>query len=58
MFARDGVPFRTKMLDYIRREFADVLGPRLSLLREESNLDTLAAVIQSKSIATNHHRAA
>ncbi len=26
MFADDGVPFRDKMVDYIRREFADIPG--------------------------------
>lgn len=27
LFAEDGIPFRIKMLAYIRREFADLLGP-------------------------------
>ena len=35
LFADDGVPFRTKMFDYIRREFADLVGPRLALLESE-----------------------
>jgi len=27
MFADDGVPFRTKMIQYIEREFSDLLEP-------------------------------
>jgi hypothetical protein len=42
MFAEDGVPFRAKMIDYIRREFADLLGPRIGLLEAKNGLDLLA----------------
>jgi hypothetical protein len=42
MFAEDGVPFRAKMIAYIRQEFADLLGPRLGLLRHDEGLEILA----------------
>jgi hypothetical protein len=42
MFADDGIPFRTKMLAYIEREFFDILGDPRRLLRSESGLDWLA----------------
>jgi hypothetical protein len=44
LFAQDGVPFQTKMIEYIRREFSDLLGPRLGLLRSDQGLETLAAL--------------
>jgi hypothetical protein len=43
MFAEDGVPFRTKMIQYIQREFSDLLGPHMRLLETESGLDSLSA---------------
>ena len=42
LFAEDGISFRTKMIEYIKREFADVLGPRIGLLRSDEGLETLA----------------
>ena len=44
LFAEDGIPFRTKMIEYIGREFADLLGPRLGLLQTEKGLETLAGI--------------
>lgn len=48
LFAEDGIPFRTKMLGYIEREFSDLLGDRRRLLRSESGLDWLAQQISSE----------
>ena len=42
LFADDGVPFRDKMLNYIEREFGDVLGPRKRLLQSDDGVDALA----------------
>jgi hypothetical protein len=42
LYADDGVPFRAKMLDVIRREFADLLGPHAKLLKLPNGLDVLA----------------
>ncbi len=42
LFADDGISFRTKMIEYIRREFADVLGPRIGLLHSDEGLNDLA----------------
>jgi hypothetical protein len=44
LFAEDGISFRTKMIEYIKREFADVLGPRIGLLRSDEGLETLAEI--------------
>lgn len=44
MYADDGTPFQEKMVDYIAREFGDMLGPRLTLLRDQQGLDMLATV--------------
>jgi hypothetical protein len=41
LFADDGMPFRTKMLDYIEQEFADILGDHRRLLHSPSGLDWL-----------------
>ena len=41
MYANDGISFRAKMIEYIRREFADVLGPRIGLLDREDGLEIL-----------------
>ena len=48
MFADDGVPFRTKMLRYIDREFSDILGDRRRLLNSDSGLERLADLIASQ----------
>ena len=42
LFADDGIPFRTKMIRYIEREFSDLLGSRRSLLYTENGLDALS----------------
>lgn len=42
LFADDGVPFQAKMIQYIRREFGDVLGPEAALLKVPGGLDHLA----------------
>lgn len=39
--------FETNLLDYIRREWGDVLGDHLYLLAEEDGLDKIAALIKS-----------
>lgn len=44
LFADDGTPFRTKMVRYIEREFADLLGDRRHLLRTPDGLDRLSPV--------------
>ncbi len=46
MFADDGVPFQTKMILYIRREFPDLLGANVAQLHTDKGLQQL-----SKSIA-------
>ncbi len=38
LFATDGVPFRTKMIDYIRREFADLMESRAVVLESADEL--------------------
>ena len=42
MYADDGVPFRAKMIRYIEREFADILGSRKRLLHTDCGLDAIA----------------
>ena len=42
MFADDGISFRAKMIEYIKREFGDLLGPRIVLLQSDEGLDELA----------------
>lgn len=42
LFADDGEPFRAKMLRYIEREFADLLGDRRGLLHSDAGLEVLA----------------
>jgi hypothetical protein len=44
MFAKDGIPFREKMIQYILREFGDTLGPRAGLLHSRAGLDALASL--------------
>lgn len=52
MFAEDGVPFRIKMINYIDREFGDLLGPRAKLLHGDEGPDYLAKM----KIASNERR--
>jgi hypothetical protein len=42
MFADDGVPFRAKMIEYIKREFSDLLGPHAGLLDTDQGLTVLS----------------
>lgn len=48
MFAEDGVPFRDKMIRYIQREFADLLGADVCLLDTEEGLETLSRIVRTK----------
>lgn len=41
LFTDDGVPFGEKMRDYIAREFADMLGPNVTLLTSDDGLEEL-----------------
>jgi len=58
MFARDGVPFRTKMIEYIKREFSDLLGPRVGLLEMDDGLDRLSVLHSQTAIGLNRPRKA
>ncbi len=49
MFADDGVPFQTKMLQYIRCEFSDMLGPNVALLETPRGLDQLSRTVSDLS---------
>ena len=44
LFAEDGTPFREKMLVWIQREFADILGNNVSLLNSPGGLEELSRV--------------
>jgi hypothetical protein len=41
MFADDGIPFQSKMTQYIQREFSDILGPNVAMLKSPDGLDVL-----------------
>jgi len=45
LFADDGIPFRTKMLQDIRREFADLPQSRAALLGGEEDLKDLPGAV-------------
>lgn len=45
LFADDGVPFQAKMIEYIEREFADLLRGRMGLLRQPNGLDLLTQLL-------------
>lgn len=45
LFADDGVPFQTKMVQYIQREFEDILGGRRQLLQSEQGLDAFSNIV-------------
>ncbi len=53
LFADDGVPFRTKMLRYIEREFADILGDRHYLLGSDRGLEQLAELVANQPITAS-----
>ena len=44
LFAEDGVPFRTKMIQYINREFADLLATPIDLLHKDEGPEILAGI--------------
>ncbi len=58
LFAQDGIPFREKMTQYIRREFRDVLGPRVQLLNSPDGLEQLAAIYAKTRSAKSASKAA
>lgn len=58
MFADDGVPFRAKMVDYIEREFADILTPHLYLLQNDGDLDELVSRIAAQPADSRSAKAA
>jgi hypothetical protein len=45
MFADDGIPFRTKMLQYMRSEFFDLLGADVTQLDSDEGLERLSRSI-------------
>jgi len=48
LFAEDGVPFRTKMTQYMEREFGDLLGERSQLVHSDRGLEVLSTNIASQ----------
>lgn len=42
LFSNDDRPLRDRMIDYIRREFSDLLGARVAWLDEPDGLDRLS----------------
>lgn len=58
LFAEDGIPFQKKMIEYISREFADLLGPQLGLLQSEKGLEALAGIYAAKGMEATPRKAA
>ena len=58
MFADDGVSFRTKMIEYIKREFADLLGPSGCVLQGDEGLDDLSTLTTVESQGSTQRFAA
>ena len=58
LFAEDGVPFRTKMIQYIKREFTDLLGPHMGLLRSDEGLEPLARLYVPENRESTGRKAA
>ena len=54
MFADDGVPLRTKMIQYIQREFGDLLGTQTGLLYTDEGLAVLSRIYLNNSSETSH----
>ena len=55
MFADDGVPLRTKMIQYMKREFGDLLGAQVGLLHTNEGLAVLSRIyLNSSSSETSH----
>jgi hypothetical protein len=57
LFTEDGIPFRTKMTEYIMREFADLLGPRIGLLQSDEGLKTLAGMYPPEESESTRRKA-
>ncbi len=53
MFANDGVPFRTKMIQYIEREFSDLLESPMELLHSDEGLTTLSTTLSNPEADTS-----
>jgi hypothetical protein len=58
LFAEDGTSFRQRMIRYIEREFADVLGGRSGLLCSEEGLEALAALLAEQTQRRSFRNAA
>jgi len=58
MFADDGIPLRTRMIQYIKREFGDVLGSHVGLLHTEQGLSALSTIYLNNGKETSHHHKA
>jgi hypothetical protein len=53
MFADDDIPLRTKMIQYIEREFGDLLGAHRGLLRTDEGLATLSRIYLNNNNETS-----
>jgi hypothetical protein len=58
LFAEGGISFKTKMIEYIKREFGDVLGSRIGLLRSDEGLETLAGMYCHEKCESTRRKAA
>jgi hypothetical protein len=54
MFADDGIPLRTKMTQYIKREFGDLLGNHVGLLQTDQGLSVLSEIYLNDGKNTSH----
>lgn len=45
LYAKDGIPFRTKMIQYIEQEFSDLLGDRRQLVHSQRGLETPSNIV-------------
>ena len=48
MFADDGTPFCDKMMDYIRREFSDLLPANAAKIETQQDLVELSLQLQNR----------
>jgi hypothetical protein len=58
LFTEDGISFRTKIIEYIKREFGDLLGPRIGLLQTDDGLETLAEIHRPETSEATGRKAA
>jgi len=58
MFADDGIPFRTKMIQYIEREFSDLLEPHAYVPQTDRVRQTLAKMYSESAAETTRLRRA